>query len=405
LKWFRWDKRYLYWGVTAFIVIIASITFFLSFSHWRTGVDFVARMLSVLAPVLYGLVFAYMLNKLLTLFENLFVRKLATRLCRRKPQRAQRLTRVISVIITELIALVAVGGILAIMLPSIYTSIESIVIHLPAYYTSTVNWVQQLLEDNPQLETTVIALIGTARDNLASWIQSQVLAQVDFIIANLTSGVIGIAREVINISVGVVISVYVLYHKEKFSLQSVKLIRAVLREKVAATLMRGIKFVDKTCGSFITSKLLDTFIVGVVCYLFMVIFRMPYAALISVLVGITNIIPFFGPFIGGVPSALLILLESPSKSVVFIIFIVILQQLDGNILFPLLQGNKIGLSGFWILFAILLFGGLFGFWGLMLGVPVFAVIYEAVRVFLRGRLRARETVAETGEAHDTNDSE
>jgi predicted PurR-regulated permease PerM len=155
--------------------------------------------------------------------------------------------------------------------------------------------------------------------------------------------------------------------------------------------------VDKTCGGFVVSKLIDSTIVGVVCYVFMAAFRMPYAVLIAVIVGITNVIPFFGPFVGGIPSAIILLLENPANSLIFVVFIVIIQQLDGNVLFPALQGSKSGVSGFWILFAILLFGGMFGFTGFLLGVPVFAVIYEAVRSLARTRLEARGLPAGTDE--------
>jgi predicted PurR-regulated permease PerM len=155
--------------------------------------------------------------------------------------------------------------------------------------------------------------------------------------------------------------------------------------------------VDRTCGTFVVSKLIDSTIVGVVCYIFMALFSMPYAMLISVLVGVTNVIPFFGPFIGGVPSVVVLLLENPADSLIFAVFIIVIQQIDGNILYPKLQGSQTGVSGFWVLFSILLFGGMFGFMGFLLGAPVFIVIYAAVGGFIRSRLEARGLPSDTVE--------
>jgi predicted PurR-regulated permease PerM len=395
LKKFRWDKRYLHWGVTAFLVIVASITVYLAFSHWRTGAAVIERVLGALMPVLYGGVFAYLLNKLLVFFERLFLKRLCRRLCRRHPERAARVTRALAVLLSLCVALAAIGGILAILLPSLYESLESVVLRLPGYFRTVIAWIERTLADNAELEAILVRIIGNVENRLTDWLQSQILEQANTIISNLTGGVIGVARELAHILVGIVVSVYVLYHKEKFAVQSRKLLCSAFKKRAAETILRGAWFVDRTCGGFISSKLVDSLIVGAVCYVFLRIVNMPYAALVSVLIGVTNLIPFFGPFIGGVPSGLLILLESPQKCLVFIIFIVILQQIDGNILYPRLQGGKLGLSGFWILFAILLFGGLFGFWGFLLGVPVFTVIYEGARLLINARLRARGLPEET----------
>jgi predicted PurR-regulated permease PerM len=392
---FKWEKKYLYWGITAFLVIAGSITFFTAVSHWRGGFAFIRQIIKILSPVIYGLVFTYLLNKVMTFFERAFLIKLGARLCRKRPERAKRVTRSLGVLLTVALAFVVVGGALALILPQIYTSVESLVARMPYYVRTAVQWIERILEDNPELENALVNLVGNFTEWLTNWIQSSFLAQGKQIITNLTSGVIGVLRELVNILIGIVVAVYVLYHKEKFAAQSKKALYGVFRTRRANALLRGLHFTDKTCGSFVTSKLIDSLIVGIVCYVAMILLKIPYPALISVMVGVTNIIPFFGPFIGGIPSAVLVLLENPSKALIFVIFIVVLQQLDGNVLYPRIQGGSIGLSGFWILFAILLFGGLFGFWGFILGVPVFAVIYAAVKSFVNGSLKGKGLPSET----------
>ncbi|MDR3277818.1 MAG: AI-2E family transporter [Oscillospiraceae bacterium] len=392
---FKWEKKYLYWGITAFLVIVASITFFTAVSHWRGGLSFVGKLVKTLSPVIYGLIFTYLLNKAMMFFENAFLRRLGARLCKKRPAWAKRVTRALGVLLTMALALVVVGGALALILPQIYSSVESLVARMPRYVRTAVQWIERILADNPELENALVNLVGNFTEWLTDWIQSSFLAQGKQIITNLTSGVIGVLREIANILIGVVVAVYVLYHKEKFAAQSKKALYGVFKTNRANALLRGLHFTDKTCGSFVTSKLIDSLIVGIVCYVAMILLKMPYPALISVMVGVTNVVPFFGPFIGGIPSALLVLLENPAKALIFVIFVVILQQLDGNVLYPRIQGGSIGLSGFWILFAILLFGGLFGFWGFILGVPVFAVIYAAVKSFVNGSLTVKGMPTDT----------
>ncbi|MBQ8975273.1 MAG: AI-2E family transporter, partial [Oscillospiraceae bacterium] len=168
-----------------------------------------------------------------------------------------------------------------------------------------------------------------------------------------------------------------------------KIIYGVFKPRRANGIVRGVEFVDHTCGAFIAGKVLDSLIVGIVCYISMLILRMPYGALIAMIVGVTNIIPFFGPFIGAIPCALILIFISPIKCLIFIIYIIVLQQIDGNIIGPRILGNSIGLSGFWILFALLFFGSIFGFWGMLLGVPVFSVIYEGIKRLVRLKLRKK----------------
>ncbi|MDR0446975.1 MAG: AI-2E family transporter [Oscillospiraceae bacterium] len=385
------SSQHFKWGITALGVIVAGILIYLGVSHWRSAMAALRVVLRALSPVLYGLVLAYILNKPMNFFERRVFRRLGAK----KPERAARLRRAVSVLVTMALALVLLGGALALLLPQIYTSVESLVSRMPFYFRTVLQWIEGILNNNPELEEIATELIGTLETSLTDWLKSTLLEQVNVIVAGLTTGVIGVVREVANFFIGLVIAVYALYHKERFAAQIKKLLYALFPQRWASGTVGFIRFADFTCGSFITSKLIDSLIVGVVCWIALTIARIPYAVLISVIVGFTNIIPFFGPFIGGVPPAVLLLLENPAKCLIFVIIIVVLQQLDGNVLYPRIQGTSLGLSGFWVLFAILLFGGLFGFWGFILGVPVFAVIYNGIKRFAGARLSARGLPAET----------
>lgn len=384
-KRFRWDKRYLYWGITAFCVIAACIIVFQGLVHWRSIRAAAQMVLGILKPFIYGLVLAYLLHKPVRFAET----KLFRGIKGKSSERAKRARRALSVLLVMLLVLVLIGGGLALLLPQLYTSLMSLANRLPDYFTDVMNWIGGFLEGNPRLESIVLGMIGNVEESLTGWMRTTLLAQVNTILTGLTTGVIEVVRSVINIAVGFVVAVYVLYHRERFNSQFKKVAYAILRPKHAESLFAGFGFLDRTCGSFITSKLIDSLIVGVVCWIAMSIANIPYALIVSIIVGVTNVIPFFGPFIGAIPSALLILMESPMKCLIFVIMILIIQQLDGNVLFPRLQGSALKLSGFWILFAILFFGGLFGFWGMLLGVPIFYSIYYGVSLLINRSLRSR----------------
>ncbi|MDR1329962.1 MAG: AI-2E family transporter [Oscillospiraceae bacterium] len=379
------------WGLTALGVIVSGILIYLGVSHWRSAMAVLRAIARALAPVIYGLVLAYLLNKPMNFFE----RRVFRRLGGKNKERASRRRRAVSVLTTMLITLVLLGGALAMLLPQVYTSVESLISRMPQYFRTALDWIEGVLAHNQELEEVVVGLIGSIEDNLTDWLKTTLLEQVNVIVSGLTTGVIGVIRELANLLIGFVIAVYALYHKEIFSAQVKKLLYAVFPRRWATGTVDALRFVDFTCGSFITSKLIDSLIVGVVCWIALTAARIPYAVLISVLVGFTNIIPFFGPFIGGVPPAILLLLENPAKCFIFVIIIVVLQQLDGNVLYPRIQGTSLGLSGFWVMFAILLFGGLFGFWGLLLGVPIFAVIYNGIKRFAGARLASRGLPSDT----------
>ena len=400
-KKFAINSPYVLWGLTALSVIVAAIVIFLGATHWRAVWSVGRRVGSILSPVIYGLFLAYLLNKPMNFFERTVFRRLRGK-TPRKTASKKRIASLSTVMFIMLFILVGAVWLLVLQVPP---SVERLVSRLPAYFNDAMEWVRRTLADNPELESALLSIVGEIEHSLTDWLKTTILAQINTLVTTLTTGVIGVIGELINVFIGFVVAVYVLYHRETFAAQTKKLMYAILRPGAADGLLRGCKFLDFTCGSFITSRLIDALIVGLVCYVALVIANIPYAVLISVIVGITNIIPFFGPFIGAVPCGLLLLLENPTKCFIFIVIIIILQQLDGNVLYPRIQGTSLGLSGFWILFAILLFGGLFGFIGFLLGVPVFAVIYSAVKHFTNTRLEAKGMPVDTTQYKDATTPE
>ena len=191
---------------------------------------------------------------------------------------------------------------------------------------------------------------------------------------------------------GLIVSCYLLASRKKFARQSVMIVRSVLKPRWADLLLEEIAFVDRMFGGFIDGKILDSAIIGVLCYIGCALFNFPNALLISAFVGITNVIPYFGPFIGAIPSVLLILIEDPMKALWFGIFILGLQQLDGNIIGPAILGDRTGLSSFWVLFAIILFGEMWGIVGMIVCVPLFAVIYDIIKKLVRRGLAQKNQI-------------
>ena len=216
-----------------------------------------------------------------------------------------------------------------------------------------------------------------------------------FILRQVSLSMISLLKALWNFIIGFIISIYVMYNKESFAAQGKKLVFALMNTNTANQLIKDVRFTSDTFIGFISGKILDSFIIGCICFAGTSIMETPYALLVSVIVGVTNVIPFFGPYLGAIPSAILILMVNPIKCIYFIIFIIILQQVDGNIIGPKILGGSTGLSGFWIIFSITIFGGIMGIPGMIIGVPFFAVLYALIRRFSNRLLEKRGLPTET----------
>ena len=297
--------------------------------------------------------------------------------------------------VSLLVGLVVIYLLLAMVLPQVFTSIRGIVEVMPGNVMKWTAWVEQKLADDEVLANYVEQFINTAYQNMQSWLNTKLLPNMQVIVSGVSAGVIGALVVVKNMLIGIFAAAYMMGNRRKFAAQGKKLIYSFCKVPVANGILDEIYYINEVFGGFINGKLLDSLIIGILCFVIMNILNMPYTMLISVIVGVTNIIPFFGPFIGAIPCALIVLTVSPIQCVYFVILILVLQQFDGNVLGPKILGGSTGLSSFWVLFSILLFGGLMGFVGMIIGVPTFAVIYDLIKKYSNWMLRKKKLATDT----------
>lgn len=390
-KRFRWDKKYLYWGITGFCVIACAILFFMALNYISALGTAVKTLVKILSPFIWGLVICYLLAPLMRALERGAFLPLGRRLYQKsKKSNGERFARNLSVLVSEIIMLALMAALVYLILPQLYSSLETIVVNSNTYIANVTNWVTKMLEDYPEIERYASQLLGTVNTNLMDWIQGTVLPELGSLVTNVTTGVYYVLMGVYNLVIGIIVSVYILSNLEGFTASAKRMLYSLFPVETAEKIREGLAFTDRTFMGFINGKLLDSAIIGLICYIVCAILKMPYALLVSVIVGVTNVIPFFGPFIGAVPSAIIILMVSPLKCLIFIVFIIVLQQVDGNIIGPKILGRSIGINGFWVMFSIILGAGLFGFWGMLLGVPVFVVIYTVINSRIERRLKEND---------------
>jgi len=285
----------------------------------------------------------------------------------------------LSILITMALGILVICILLIMVLPTLLESIYTIVRLIPSSIEAASDWLLQYAGDNETLSNYITEFSSNFSTSIPDWIRSTVIPNIEVLIGNVSNSVNNVFTFFKNVLIGFIAAIYILGSRKKFAAQAKLINYSIFGRKWSERILSEVRYADKVFVGFISGRLIDSLIIGVICFICMLILRMPYAMLVSVIVGVTNIIPFFGPYIGAIPSFLLILMVSPVKAVIFLVFLLILQQFDGNILGPRILGNVTGLSGFWVLFAILTFGGLFGFLGMIVGVPVFAVIYDVVR--------------------------
>lgn len=394
---YKWDKKYLYWGVTAFIVIAICLLFKQVLDNWDTVKKGITIITGSLSSIAIGVIIAYLLDPVLVFLESKLFTPLAKKIFRNKNKelKIKKFSRALGVIVTESLFLLVVAGFFVLVTPQIYESILKITYEMDGYVKNIKNWTNSNIINNPVIEGDVLDYLQKFYAEIEKFLSESVIPNLDTIILNVSNGLIGGVKAIGRTLVGIIVSVYVMASKDTFLAQGKKMIYAFLKTEHANTFLDALEYANKVVGGFINGKILDSFIIGVICFIFMWIFKFDYAILISVIIGVTNIVPFFGPFVGAIPSALILLLVSPPKCLVFVIFIIILQQIDGNILGPLILGDSTGLNSFWVLFSILVGGGIFGFVGMLLGVPVFACIYTFVKSVTNSKLKDKDLPSDT----------
>lgn len=380
-------NNYFRWGITVFIIIACSILFFFFIFRLDTIVGFLGTVSSILTPVILGAVIAYLINPLVTVTD-----KYLFAFCRncRIPVKISCFIAV-SISITLWLGLLVAGISLlfSMIVPELYSSIIKLAGDFRDYANTIYSFINTHLESNPEILSYVQQALDTIINSVYNWVNNELIIQVQGLMSKLTVGISWIVTLVTNIVVSLIVSVYLLVSKRRFVGQAKKILYVFLKPDTANVALSIFRQVDKIFGGFISGKIIDSLIIGVLCFIGASILKMPYALLISVIIGVTNVIPFFGPYIGAIPSAFLVLLIDPGKCLIFVIFIFLLQQLDGNIIGPAILGDSTGVSPFWIVFSILVGGGLFGFVGMLLGVPTFAVIYYLVKTFSEYFLRKK----------------
>jgi predicted PurR-regulated permease PerM len=379
---FKFDKKYLYWGITAFLVIAASILFYYFLFHNARFSEGIHALVRIAMPIIDGFVLAYLITPILNFVEKKIVKPLYTKAKIPDNTKSKKQTRGIAMFITLLLVVLVIYEFLSMIIPEIIRSIQSIIFQFPVYINNLSNWALGLMKNNPDLEKMVNNLVNQYSNKILEYINTNLLPNINELIKTLSLSVIGVVKALWNFIIGFIISIYLLGSKEKFAGQAKKITYAIFDRKVGNELITNFRFIHSTFIGFIGGKIVDSAIIGVICFLCTTIIGTPYALLVSVIVGVTNVIPFFGPYIGGIPATLLVLMVEPKQALYFVILIIIIQTFDGNILGPKILGDSTGLSGFWVIFAITIFGGLFGILGMICGVPIFAVIYAGFKSFI-----------------------
>lgn len=344
---------------------------------------YIQQFFKVIAPVIWGIAIAYICNPVMKLFEKLF-QKLFDK---KKPH--PKLNRSLSIFITMFLLIAIIVSILALVIIQVRDSIMEIYYSIPTYINQLENLVVKLLGDYPEAVKFIESQLDTVQPKLMDF-ANDLIAMLGDNFVKVKDGAIGFVVSMKDFIIGFIVAIYLLFSKEIFTAQARKIAYAIFPKNICKGILRTCAKTNQTLSGFLSGKLLDSLIIGIICFSCMRIMNWEFVALISIIIGVTNIIPFFGPFFGAVPSALLLLMTNPNHVIPFVIFIIILQQFDGNILGPKILGDSTGLSPFWVMFAIFVGGGLFGFMGMLLGVPVFAVIYALVSEFIETLLKKKK---------------
>lgn len=397
---FHFNSKYN--TIAAYAIIVFAICLLMIMVAFRIEIFTTAfsKIIAVSSPIIWGFVIAYLLNPLVKKCEQ-FLGKAINR-----KKEHKHLVRGLSVGICVLLLLSALAALIATIIPEIITNIQSIservqdpeflrqmemkirsVFDMLSEKTAFLG--KDLMLNFENMEVMLLGLLDRFELNL-----DRIFSQ-DGLLANLTNGLMNVLNAIKNAFLGVIVSIYLLYSKEIFLAQSRKLVCAVCSKEASKRVFKFVSNVNNKFIGYFTGVALDCTLIGIVSFIFLKVTGMPYALLISVVLALTNAIPIFGPYIGSIPSFLLVLLFSPSKALIFLIFVIVLQQIDGNIIAPKILGDQLGLSAFWIMSAVFIGGGLFGLFGMIIASPMFAVIYSICSEFVSVRLHAKGMPIET----------
>ena len=391
--------------LVGFATISLSIVFFFLLFRMDRIRSIVDGILEIMAPFVYGGVIAYLLRPLCNHAEEFFHVTL--------PGKMRRMAPTLAVIISMITGVLILYALINMIAPQLYQSIVTIWESLPSRVEEFIAWAEKTFGEDEELVATFNAVYSEAYSFLDTWAEESLVPYLSNLMGGVGDIVTGVGMSLLkillflkNFLIGLIVAVYMLASRKRFARQGEMLIRSAMKPRWANLVLNEIKFVDRMFGGFIEGKIVDSAIIGVLCYIGCLVFHFPNALLVSAIVGVTNVIPFFGPFIGAVPATFLILIESPIMALWFMLFVFFLQQLDGNVIGPAILGDRTGLSSFWVLFSIILFGGLWGLGGMLICVPFFAVIYDLLKKLVyKGLARNGQLAVWEDYKHDFPDEE
>lgn len=392
-------KRIFRVAVTILGVIVAALVINKLLDSW-TGVRAVgSKITSATAPIIVGAVIAFLMNPVLVFFDRLFLTLFEGRLIKTR-EKAKKVSRICSVIVTVILFLGIIAGLLWMVIPQLYESIKLLISNMDTYYDNIMKNIDMLYAKFKKTnipESDLKKVVNTVYEKMNTWINKDFLPNLDQIALKLGTGLMGGLKFVYNFFLGIIASIYIMFNKEYLSTRMKKIIYAAFSVKKANLVMDGVECTSRIFSQFIGGKILDSIIIGLITFVVTTIVGIPYALLVSAIVGVTNVIPFFGPIIGAVPCVIIVLIADPIMSVILLIIILIIQQFDGNVLGPKILGDVTGLSSFWVLTSVVVGGGLFGFYGMLLGVPVFACCYMYINRVCTGKLMEKTNVYNTAD--------
>jgi len=396
MKW-KLEKKYFRIGLIALVVVVLSILLSHGLENEQKMNEWKNVVSHAMFPIVAGGILAYVLNPVLKFFERVFFKKLGKILYKKNEKKQKKFSRACGVTCTLIVFFVVLIGGIYMVAPQVYQSIVKIVTEAPTYYDKVNSWITKISEDNPELGQYLLPALDRIYNQALAYLNDNILPNMDKIVAGVTSGIVGGLKMLLNVAVSVIVSVFVMLEKEMLISVSKKLAYSFFDRKNANAVVRGARYANQVFGGFINGKIIDSFIIGALCYIFMVVADFHYSVLISIIIGVTNVIPYFGPFIGAIPCGLILLVMDVKQGLIFGVFILILQQIDGNIIGPLILGDRLKISSMWILFSILVGGGFFGIPGMILGAPCFACIYAMVSTYCRVKLQEKELPLQTSE--------
>ena len=386
-------RHYFRLGLTAFLTVAACITFYFMLERWDTVSGLISKIVNSAESIIIGLALAYLLMPVKEFIEKpTYKFFIAQKINEEKAKKFSK-TAGIAGAIVFLFLIIAI--LIMSLGPALFTSVVGLIDAMPSYVESFVLWISESGIADNEVAIFIGNSINDVTAELENWARTEIIPLAQQYIAQITSGVFTVAKTILNFLIGIVAMTYVMSIQEELIGQSKKIIYAIFPADKGNVIIETIRKSNEIFGGFVIGKIIDSAIIGVIAYVGCLLMKMPSALLVAFIIGVTNVIPFFGPFIGAIPTIALVLIQSPIHALYLAIFILILQQVDGNIIGPKILGESTGLSAFWILTSISISGGLFGFFGMLLGVPVFAVIYYIIQQILIYRMNEKSLSAET----------